>query len=103
MMNSTRKNAVNVSTTTKPPNAVWLAQCAEHHALEHPEQVDRREDHADGRGRPPEQSAGSAHGIEFERAEEHEELADESIQSGQAERREHEHAEEPRIERPAVR
>src|SRR5438270_11644904 len=46
MMNSTRKNAVNVSTTTKPPNAVWLA------TVSGPARAAATRPRPGGRGRP---------------------------------------------------
>src|SRR5439155_948976 len=118
-MNTARKNVVNASTFTKPPKyrpvtganrgaasaatrpATVIARRSVHDAREHPQQVDRGEDDADRRERSPEEAA-ERHATKLERAEEHEELADEAAQPRQAERREDEHAEERRVQRPVV-
>ena len=62
--------------------AVVLVDLAVEHALVGPQEVERGEDHAGGGDdRPPARRP--------ERAEEHEELADESVESGNADRRQH--------------
>ena len=65
---------------------------AEHDALVHPEHVARRQDHPERRDRPPTTA-------DAERPEQDQELADEAVHSGQADRTQHDDQEDHREHR----